>query len=521
MDFVSYNIRGGDFTEAGAASRQIKEHLKRIGADGDAIRRAMIAAYEAEMNVVIHSTGGRLQAAVGENKVDIDVVDEGPGIPDVDLALKEGFSTASSEARALGFGAGLGLPNIVRNSDRFGLTSTVGQGTRVSFTIFLRPQPAQQAVTLSLFADPDRCRDCRRCVTACPTAAIRVRDAKPSVLEHLCIDCAACIAACTPGALGVDGVESAVSPAADAVLAVPPGLLAGFGRFADAATVLARLDALGYGDVVSVHEHDAALHEAVLELASRRAVPWPVISPVCPAVGNLIELRFPSLLGHLAPLCSPWEALQAGLGDRPATFVVSCPAQRSALRARGDAKLTRAVCPSAVGEAIVPLLMAGGDDAVEDDETATTAVADGVLRVTGIAHVLAVLEQAEDGVLADVPALEPFACAQGCFGSPLLPEDAYIAEHRWAEAADRLEARHGETFARTAPFAARPGIRLDADMARAIEKLARLDAVTRSLPGKDCAACGAPTCAALAEDVVLARAELASCPYLEQPGSAS
>ena len=520
MDFVSFDIRGGDFMEAGAASRQIKEHLKRIGADAGAIRRAMIAAYEAEMNVVIHSTGGRLQAAIGEDRVDIDVVDEGPGIADVDLALKEGYSTASSEARALGFGAGMGLPNIERNSDRFGITSTVGDGTRVSFSIFLRPQPARPTAALALLTDPDRCRDCRRCVTACPTAAIRVHDSVPSVLEHLCIECTACIAACRPGALGIEGVAAAISPAADAVLAVPPGLLAAFGRFAGAATVLARLDGLGYGDVISVHAYDDALHEAVLSLAAKRSLPWPVISPVCPAVCNLIELRFPSLLGQLAPLCSPWEALQAGLGGRPATFVVSCPAQRSALRARADGKVTRVVCPSAVAEAVVPLLMTADDD-LDDDEAAPAPAADGALRVTGIAHVLAVLEEAEDGLLADVPVLEPFACPQGCFGSPLLPEDAFVAERRWAGTVDCIDPRRAETFARTVAFAARPGIRLDADMARAIEKLARLEAITLSLPGKDCAVCGAPTCAALAEDVVMARAELKSCPYLERSGSAS
>jgi serine/threonine-protein kinase RsbT len=110
MEHLAYDIQSGDFGGAGAASRDLKQHLKRIGAESNAVRRAMIAAYEAEMNVVIHTKGGRLKATVSDGQLDVDVVDRGPGIPDVPQAMREGFSTASSEARALGFGAGMGLP---------------------------------------------------------------------------------------------------------------------------------------------------------------------------------------------------------------------------------------------------------------------------------------------------------------------------------------------------------------------------------------------------------------------------
>ena len=123
MEFVSYDIESNDFRRAGAASRAIKEHLKLIGAEAEAIRRTMIAAYEAEMNVVIHSVGGRLEASLSDSRIDVNVVDAGPGIPDIEQAMKEGFSTATAEARALGFGAGMGLPNIKRSSDRLRVTS--------------------------------------------------------------------------------------------------------------------------------------------------------------------------------------------------------------------------------------------------------------------------------------------------------------------------------------------------------------------------------------------------------------
>ena len=160
MEKVCYEIKSGDYGGAGAASRQVKAHLKRIGADGDAVRRAMIAAYEAEMNVVIHTHGGRLEATFGDDELDVVVIDEGPGIPDLDLALTEGWSTASAEARTLGFGAGLGLPNIKRNSDAFAITSDSERGTRVEFSIRLRPQATVPARVLSLALHPELCKQC-------------------------------------------------------------------------------------------------------------------------------------------------------------------------------------------------------------------------------------------------------------------------------------------------------------------------------------------------------------------------
>ena len=126
---------------------------------------------------------------------------------------------------------------------------------------------------------------------------------------------------------------------------------------------------------------------------------------------------------------------------------------------------------------------------------------------------LAVLEQIEDGVLGGVAAVEPFICDGGCFGSPLLDEDPFVAQWRWA-AADGDEAVEGRSYGRARPYRPRPGIRLDPDMAVAIRKLAELDAQTNALPGKDCGVCGAPTCATLAEDIVMGRAARALCPYV-------
>lgn len=133
--FMEYDIAADDYLAAGAASNSIKEALKMLGVSSSICRRAAIITYEAEMNLVIHGGGGKISANIDENNVEIKTVDEGPGIPDLDLAVKEGYTTASDQAREMGFGAGMGLPNIKRNADLFEIDSEVGKGTKLRTVI--------------------------------------------------------------------------------------------------------------------------------------------------------------------------------------------------------------------------------------------------------------------------------------------------------------------------------------------------------------------------------------------------
>ena len=132
---MEYRIEGNNFMVAGTASNNIKNTLKMLGIQSDVCRRAAVIAYEAEINLVIHADGGTLKAVISEDRLEITAKDEGPGIPDIEQAMTEGYTTASNQAREMGFGAGMGLPNMARCADRFAIESKAGQGTRLSITI--------------------------------------------------------------------------------------------------------------------------------------------------------------------------------------------------------------------------------------------------------------------------------------------------------------------------------------------------------------------------------------------------
>jgi anti-sigma regulatory factor (Ser/Thr protein kinase) len=134
----SFPVRGGDFDRAGEVSTQIKTILKGIGINSDVVRRVAIATFESELNVVIHAEEGNVDVTITPSDILITVRDRGKGIPDIDQAMQEGFSTAPDEMRERGFGAGMGLPNIKKNSDRFVIETEVGVGTTLNITIHHR-----------------------------------------------------------------------------------------------------------------------------------------------------------------------------------------------------------------------------------------------------------------------------------------------------------------------------------------------------------------------------------------------
>ena len=133
---LTYDIPADDFTRAGEASSDVKRKLKQMGVGPDAIRKVAIAMYEGEINMVIHAKGGQITVEITPEQIRMILADVGPGIPDVELAMQAGYSTAPDEVRSLGFGAGMGLPNMKKYSDEMSIDSVVGEGTTVYMTVF-------------------------------------------------------------------------------------------------------------------------------------------------------------------------------------------------------------------------------------------------------------------------------------------------------------------------------------------------------------------------------------------------
>jgi anti-sigma regulatory factor (Ser/Thr protein kinase) len=542
MSSQSYTIVGNDFDRGGMASHRLKQQLKKLGVAPDIIRRTIIAAYEAEMNVVIYAHRGNLYYTLSESQIDVEVMDEGPGIPDVELAMTEGYSTASPKIREMGFGLGLGLPNMKKASDFFEIQSTMGKGTRIHFSNNLREQRFSMVQRNSLLVKEEICAKCFRCVRACPTAAIRIRKGRPEVIDSLCIDCTVCIGVCTTGALSID-LRNRLSVIKHGYpLILGQGFNFQFGAGVEATAVIAALKKLGFSRVYSFEPWIRALSTAVARYVHEEASVFPVISPVCPAVINLIQMRFPSLLPQVAPFLTPFEAAAEDTVSRGAFFAPACPAQYTAVRGKVSNEkgiriedLFQPVAAMIFGKKHVRKTEAllsetpgthRRQDQKERDAMVGPSTGDSMQRneadqvvVSGIAHVIEVLEKVENGLSGDIPMLELYACEQGCFGSPLLKEDAFIAHYRFKRS---RVLEHGEehprALRREGPLFPRPGLRLDENMHQAVLKLAEIDRLASRLPGTHCALCGAPRCSSFAEDVVLGRASIEECIFLRKEG---
>lgn len=135
---LHYDVSGDDFTRAGETSSKVKKTLNQLGFNPAVVRKVAISMYEAEINMVIHANGGTIDVDISPEQIVIVMQDTGPGIPDVEKAMQEGFSTADQNVRELGFGAGMGLPNIKKYSDEMEIDTEVGKGTRLKLVIFAK-----------------------------------------------------------------------------------------------------------------------------------------------------------------------------------------------------------------------------------------------------------------------------------------------------------------------------------------------------------------------------------------------
>lgn len=136
---LTYDISPDDFTRAGEASSDVKGKLKQMGVSPEAVRKVAIAMYEGEINMVIHAKGGKITVTITPMQIEMELADVGPGIPDIEMAMRAGYSTAPDEVRSLGFGAGMGLPNMKKYTDDMKIETELGVGTTITMTVNLQP----------------------------------------------------------------------------------------------------------------------------------------------------------------------------------------------------------------------------------------------------------------------------------------------------------------------------------------------------------------------------------------------
>ena len=394
------------------------------------------------------------------------------------------------------------------------------------------------------------CKGCINCIKRCPTQAIRVRGGKAIIDPARCIDCAECIRICPHHAKTAAADPLSVTERFDYTIALPPpSFLGQFNRLPGPDLVVDGLLALGFDEVFEVGRAAELVSDATRRLITAGGQPLPLISSACPAVVRLIRVRYPDLLPHLLPLAPPVEvaariakrdaARRTGLAPERigCVFLSPCPAKISYVRSPLGVEHSALDAAVSIKEIYPRMLWAMKQTPSEGKsqigragvrwgestgESISLRVVDDYLAADGIENVIRVLEDLEDEKLPGLRFVELNACAGGCVGGVLQVENPFIAKAKMKqlrrglpEARSRLSSRQVPDFMRwDAPPVYAPVMELEGTRAEQMEKYSRLRAILSQLPGLDCGGCGAPTCEALAEDVVRGRAKPEDCTVL-------
>ncbi len=402
----------------------------------------------------------------------------------------------------------------------------------------------------SVTLDRDKCKGCINCIKRCPTEAIRVREGKASIIAERCIDCAECIRICPHHAKKALCDPLEVLEDYEYTIALPPPSFYGqFNNLEEPDLVLAALRDLGFDEVFEVARAAELVSEATRRLMQEGNMPRPVISSACPAVARLIRVRYPDLIDHVLPLVAPVE-LAARMAKRRAMektglpaekigciFLSPCPAKVTAIRdpmgtskSQVDAAVAvKEVYPRLLGlmkkrQAADNLATAGRIGigwAESGGESAGLVTVDSYLAADGIENVIRVLEDLEDEKYPGLDFVELDACAGGCVGGVLQVENPYIAKAK-LKTLRRYMPVSKNHLGKSIPvemlwdkdLVYAPVLELGETRAESFARYSQLQQILEQLPGLDCGSCGAPTCQALAEDVVRGAAEVEDCVVL-------
>lgn len=397
----------------------------------------------------------------------------------------------------------------------------------------------------SVTLDESKCVGCTNCIKRCPTEAIRVRAGKARIKSERCVDCGECIRMCPQRAKRAIFDDIARLKDYKYSVALPPPTLYGqFNNLDDIDYVLSGLLDLGFDEVMEVSKSAEVISDATRRLMKENALKKPVISSACPAVVRLIRVKFPNLCGLVLPLLSPMqhaarlakESAAAKTGYKPEDigvfFITPCPAKATDIiepigmeRSWADGafamselyprlagamdKIKTPTKPAQSGIIGVSWASSGGE--------ASALIREKYLAADGMENVISVLEALEDERLSELDFIELNACPGGCVGGVLTVENPYVAKAR----VQRLRKYLPVSLNRLEDGEEAPGwngeleyvgvMKLSEDISEAMRLMVELDKINDELPGLDCGACGAPSCRALAEDIVTGKAMLNDC----------
>lgn len=403
----------------------------------------------------------------------------------------------------------------------------------------------------SVRLDPELCKGCINCIKRCPTEAIRVRNGKAQIKSEFCIDCGECIRVCPHHAKHATYDTLDVMNQYQYTVALPaPSLYSQFNNLEDVNIVLNALIRMGFDDVFEVSAAAELVSDATREYLTQHEDNLPIISTACPSVVRLIRVRFPNLIPHLLPLNPPVEvaAMLAAKHAMDKTglkreeigicFISPCPSKVTYAKAPlGTAKseidhvlAIKDVYPKLlfhmkeVGEDIQELGTSGkiGISWGRSGGEASGLFTENYLAADGIENVIRVLEDLEDQKFTNLKFVELNACNGGCVGGVLTVENPYVAEVKLkrlrkympvARSHMDMEDSAEEVVPWDTNVQFEPVFSLGDTMMESFKRLNQVERLVKKFPGLDCGSCGAPTCKALAEDIVRGQASEQDCVY--------
>lgn len=401
----------------------------------------------------------------------------------------------------------------------------------------------------SVRLDAELCKGCINCIKRCPTEAIRVRGGKARINSKFCIDCGECIRVCPHHAKHAVYDKLDVLKKYEYTVALPaPALYSQFNNLDDVNIVLNALLLMGFNDVFEVSAAAEMVSEATREYISSHEEKLPLISTACPSIVRLIRVRFPNLIPHMLPLNPPVE-VAASLAVKKAlkmtglprekigiVFISPCPSKVTYVKAPLGTEKSEVDCVLAIKDVYPQLLSrmkAVKDDYLEIGTAGKIGISWGrsggeasglftenYLAADGIENVIRVLEDLEDQKFNNLRFVELNACPGGCVGGVLTVENPYVAEVKLKRlrkympvARSHVEEEAEPVIPWTTGVQYEPVFRLGNNIMESFSRLNQVERLCKKLPGLDCGSCGAPTCKALAEDIVRGEATETDCVY--------